>query len=114
MGATMQQAIIELDPNTAKIWLDRQEAILIDVREPSEYEEVRISESILIPLGDITADKMPHLKAEQKIIVHCARGARSAKAIEKLKLVNPELPLYNLAGGITYWIQLGLPVIKGA
>lgn len=109
----MQYNIPEIDPNTAKIWLDTQEAILVDVRELSEYEDARIANTTLIPLATITADKLPILKKGQKIVVNCARGARSAKAIQLIKLEDPELPLYNLTGGIFEWIQLGLPVIRG-
>ena len=108
-----QNPLLEVDALTAKSWLDNQEAVLIDVREPSEYEEVRIAQATLIPLGGITADQLPIIKTGQKIIVHCARGVRSAKAIEKIKLEHPELPLYNLVGGITEWIRLNLPTLKG-
>jgi rhodanese-related sulfurtransferase len=113
LGAKMSHAILEIDSHTAKMWLDKGEAILVDVREPGEYADARIANSTLIPLGTVSADKLPKLQAGQKLIVHCARGARSARAIEKLKSEQPELPLYNLAGGITDWIQLGLPVLKG-
>ena len=112
-GEKMQYNIPEIDPNTAKIWLDAQEAILVDVRELSEYQDARIANTTLIPLGTITADKLPILKEGQKIVVNCARGARSAKAIQLIKLEDPALPLYNLTGGICEWIQLGLPVIRG-
>lgn len=109
----MQPVILEVDAHTAKMWLDKQEAVLIDVREPSEYEEARIANAVLIPLGSISIEKLPTLQVEQKIIVQCARGVRSARAIEKLSTVNPELKMYNLIGGISEWIQLGLPITKG-
>ncbi len=107
------QHMLEVDPNTAKMWLDKQEAVLIDVRELNEYEEARIADAILIPLATITTDKLPTLKMGQKVIVHCARGFRSAAAIQKIMAEAPELPLYNLISGISEWINLGLPVIRG-
>jgi rhodanese-related sulfurtransferase len=108
----MKKGILEVDPKTAKTWLDNKEAILIDVREPSEYEAARIAEAILIPLRSITFEKLPSLQLGQKIIVHCGIGARSARAIETLQEEHPELPLYNLIGGIHQWMRLGLPVIQ--
>jgi rhodanese-related sulfurtransferase len=108
----MQQGILEVDPKTAKIWLDNKEAILIDVREPSEYETTRIEEACLIPLRSIAFEKLPSLHPGQKIIVHCGVGARSARAIAQLQEEHPELPLYNLIGGIQKWMRLGLPVIQ--
>lgn len=109
----MQHNIPEIDALTAKKWLDNEEAILVDVRELHEYEDARITDTTLIPLGSITADRLPILKKGQKIVVSCARGARSFKAIQLIKLENLELPLYNLTGGIVEWMQLGLPVIRG-
>lgn len=104
--------LLEVDVTTAKRWLDTQEAILIDVRELSEYNDAHIANAILIPLGEITADKLPKINLEQKIILHCARGIRSARAIEKVKNEQADLPLYNLIGGISEWMRLGLPVLK--
>ncbi len=109
----MQHNVPEIDAHTAKMWLDNQEAVLVDVRELHEYEDARIANTTLIPLGTITADKLPTLNNGQKIIVNCARGARSFRAIQLIKSENSELPLYNLIGGIVEWIQLGLPVIRG-
>lgn len=109
----MQYNVPEIDAHTAKMWLDNQEAVLVDVRELNEYEDARIANATLIPLGTITVDKLPILKDGQKIVVNCARGARSFKAIQLIKLESPELPLYNLTGGIVEWMQLGLPVIRG-
>lgn len=108
----MTATINELDPNIAKTWLDNKEAVLVDVREVDEYETLSIPGAKLIPLASVTRDKLPIIQEGQKIIVHCARGARSARAIQTLQEEHPELPLYNLTGGITLWAQLGLPVVQ--
>ncbi|HLI35516.1 MAG TPA: molybdopterin-synthase adenylyltransferase MoeB, partial [Terriglobia bacterium] len=53
--------------------------MLIDVREPHEYQICRIPGSKLIPLGEVPA-RMHELNSADEIVVHCRSGARSAQA----------------------------------
>lgn len=105
------QAIKSITAQQAKEWLDNHEALIIDVREPAEYQEVRIDGSHLIPVGAITAAKLPDLQ-NKKLIVHCKLGKRGSIACEKLLQENPALEVYNLDGGITAWIDAGYAVKK--
>ncbi|MFB9841769.1 rhodanese-like domain-containing protein [Mucilaginibacter ginsenosidivorans] len=59
-------------------------ALVLDVRTPGEYSEGHFSESINIPLNEIPA-RIGELKDEKEIIVCCASGIRSGKAISFLK-----------------------------
>jgi rhodanese-related sulfurtransferase len=59
-------------------------AIILDVRTPGEYSEGHFSESINIPLNEIPA-RISELKDKRDIIVCCASGIRSSKAINFLK-----------------------------
>ena len=78
---------------------------IIDVREPSEYEEFNIGAK-LIPLGKIQVmetEEIDHLKNEE-VIVHCKVGGRSMQAamiLEQLGFTN----VVNLTGGLTAWRQ---------
>lgn len=100
-----------VDAVTAKHWLDQNEAVIIDVREPEEYESIHIEGAKLIPLGTLNVDQLPELSGK-KLIVHCMLGKRGGKACELLFASNPQLDIYNLEGGITAWENAGLKVIK--
>lgn len=101
-----------IDPKTAHEWLENDTAILVDVREADEHQAVRILNSHLLPVGSITADQLPVEAKSKKVIVHCKLGKRGEKACEKLKSDNPNLEVYNLAGGIVAWEDEGLKVHK--
>ena len=103
--------IKSIDAREAKAWLDNNEAIVVDVREPSEYNEIHIAGSTLIPIGTICTAKLPALN-NKKLIVHCKLGKRGGMACEKLLEENPDLEVYNLEGGITAWQDAGFKVEK--
>ena len=71
---------------------------LIDVREPHEYEEANIGAE-LIPLGEVP-QRVDQIKKDQKVVVHCRSGKRSANAIKYLEDNHQMDNLYNLKGGI--------------
>jgi sulfur-carrier protein adenylyltransferase/sulfurtransferase len=75
----------------------------IDVREPYEYEEANMNAE-LIPLGDIP-DNVDKVKRDQKVVVHCRSGKRSANAIKWLEENHDFDNLYNLKGGILAYQQ---------
>jgi adenylyltransferase/sulfurtransferase len=79
--------------------------VLVDVRNPNEYEIARIPGSVLVPLPDIeTGDgiaKIQSLLNGHTLIAHCKMGGRSAKAIGLLKEAGIEG--INVKGGIQAW-----------
>jgi adenylyltransferase/sulfurtransferase len=75
--------------------------VLIDVREPREWELARIEGAQLIPLGTLEA-AMGSLDRTADIVVYCKTGARSAKAMEQLRAAG-FARVRNLAGGIRRW-----------
>jgi sulfur-carrier protein adenylyltransferase/sulfurtransferase len=79
--------------------------VLIDVRNPNEYEIAKIPGSILIPLPDIEQGKgIEQVKAAlngHRLIAHCKMGGRSAKALAILKEAGIEGT--NVKGGIQAW-----------
>lgn len=103
--------IKQTDIHTAKQWLDRGEAILVDVREPAEHASQKISGSYLSPVGSICCGQIP--QTDKKILIHCHRGTRGKTACEKLMAENDSLDVYNIDGGIDAWLQAGLPVQSG-
>ncbi len=81
--------------------------ILLDVRNPNEYEIAKIEGSVLIPLGDLESGsgvtKVRELANGHRIIAHCKLGGRSAKALAILKEAGIEGT--NVKGGINAWSQ---------
>lgn len=100
-----------VDAATLKRWMDNKEAVIIDVREPAEYSEACISGAKLVPLATVAKCELPECQGK-KLVVHCKLGRRGTAACEKLLAEDPELEVYNLEGGITAWIEAGMPVNK--
>ncbi len=92
----------EITPVELKAKQDAGEPfMLIDVREPYEYEIAKIPGSVLIPLGEIDrrADELPD---DTEIILQCRSGARSAQALGILQ-AKGFTNLANLKGGVLAW-----------
>ncbi|AFZ50772.1 molybdopterin-synthase adenylyltransferase MoeB [Dactylococcopsis salina] len=81
--------------------------VLIDVRNPNEYEIAKIPGATLIPLPDIEegdgVEKVKELMNGHRLIAHCKMGGRSTKALRILKKAGVEGT--NLKGGIRAWSQ---------
>jgi len=75
--------------------------VLLDVREPHEYQIARIPGSILIPLGDLPK-RLNELDKNADIVAQCKSGGRSQKAMDLLKQ-NGFQHVRNMTGGITAW-----------
>lgn len=97
-----------IDVHTAKQWLDNNEAILIDVREPAEHASQKITGSTLHPVGSICCSSIP--QTDKKILIHCQKGMRGSNACRKLMTENEALEVYNIEGGIEAWQQAGFAV----
>lgn len=81
-----------------------EQLLVIDVREPYEYEEYNIGGK-LIPLGELSArihDFDDHM--DDEIVVHCRSGARSSAAQDYMKKMG-FTGVRNLVGGIIAWQQ---------
>ena len=74
---------IEVDADTVNSWLDGQQAVLVDVRETTEYEQEHIPGSVLVPLSVLDPERFPWITAK-KLVFHCAVGKRSAAAAKQL------------------------------
>ena len=101
-GATMDEW--ETTPVDVKRRMDAGEDLLIlDVREPNEYQINRIEGSTLIPLGELPR-RYQELDRNREIIAQCKMGGRSAKAVDFLRSVG-FTKVKNLRGGILEWID---------
>ncbi|ARI83612.1 molybdopterin-synthase adenylyltransferase MoeB [Microcystis aeruginosa] len=105
--AAEQQKMTEITVVELKELLDSNanDYILIDVRNPNEYQIANIPNSVLIPLPDIengaAIPKIKELVNGYRLIAHCKMGGRSAKALAILKEAGIEG--INVKGGISAW-----------
>lgn len=102
-----QAAISEMTVQELKQVLDSgaEDILLIDVRNPNEYEIAQIPGAVLIPLPDIEngngVEQVKELLNGHRLIAHCKMGGRSAKALGILKQAG--ITGTNVKGGITAW-----------
>ncbi|TRU23595.1 MAG: molybdopterin-synthase adenylyltransferase MoeB [Microcystis aeruginosa Ma_SC_T_19800800_S464] len=105
--AAEQQKMTEMTVVELKALIDSNanDYILIDVRNPNEYQIANIPNSVLIPLPDIengaAIPKIKELVNGYRLIAHCKMGGRSAKALAILKEAGIEG--INVKGGISAW-----------
>lgn len=84
--------------------------VLIDVREPHEWEIAHVEGARLIPLGQLP-ERLAELDGHSEIVTHCHHGVRSMKALAILKGAGFNR-VRSLAGGIDAWadrIEVGMP-----
>jgi molybdopterin/thiamine biosynthesis adenylyltransferase/rhodanese-related sulfurtransferase/molybdopterin converting factor small subunit len=92
----------DIDPKEVKAKIDRGDPfVLIDVREPHEYQICNIPYAKLIPLGDLPK-RVSELNSADEIVAHCKSGMRSAKAVDFLKQAGFR-KVRNMKGGILAW-----------
>jgi adenylyltransferase/sulfurtransferase len=98
--STTNEGVIE--PAEVKAKLDRgDDFVLIDVREPHEFQIARIPGSTLIPLGELPKH-LNELDPNADIVAHCKSGGRSQKAVDLLKQSGFK-HVRNMTGGILAW-----------
>jgi molybdopterin/thiamine biosynthesis adenylyltransferase/rhodanese-related sulfurtransferase/molybdopterin converting factor small subunit len=92
----------DIEPTEVKAKIDRGDRfVLIDVREPHEYQICNIPQAKLIPLGDLPK-RVNELNSADEIIAHCKSGVRSGKAVDFLKQAGFK-KVRNMKGGILAW-----------
>jgi rhodanese-related sulfurtransferase len=85
--------------------------LVIDVRQPGEYQAGHIAGAKLIPLDTIN-QRMKELPKDREIVCVCASGNRSSSATKQL--ISAGYTVLNMSGGMHTWQRAGLPVKKGS
>jgi sulfur-carrier protein adenylyltransferase/sulfurtransferase len=109
--ATTQQQIEEIEPFEAAEEIEGGDVVLIDTREPHEFEEARIEGGKLVPpglLAEQIAEAAPDRSA--RTILYCRSGNRSYTAAQQMQALGYE-DVASMAGGILAWQEQGLPVV---
>jgi len=106
MGA-FSDTEFDLEPQRVKEILDADEAVLVDVREPYEWDAGRIAGAKHIELERL-ASRADELPKDKPVIFQCRVGRRSALATDAFRAVG--FDAYNMRGGIEAWANEGLPM----
>jgi rhodanese-related sulfurtransferase len=104
---TVDETGRDLTPQQAQEMLAGGDAQLVDVREPYEWEAGRIAGATHIELEHL-AGRAAEIDKDRKVIFQCRLGRRSAMATEVFAASGYDA--YNLAGGITAWVEAELPI----
>jgi rhodanese-related sulfurtransferase len=92
----------EITPEQLASLKEKKTLILLDVREPWEFEVARIEGSLLMPMGEISSRAFQELDPEAHIITICHHGVRSMNVAVWLRNQGFET-VQSLAGGIDDW-----------
>ncbi len=110
--AAAKEKIKEVSVEKAATEVERRDAVLIDVRETSEWDIEHAVGAMHLSRGMLEVEieeKLPDFK--QPIILHCGGGGRSALAAESLQNMGYE-NVRSMAGGFTAWKEKDLPTAK--
>jgi rhodanese-related sulfurtransferase len=104
--------IANLSPNEAVLLINRENAVVLDVRDAAEFAGGHITGARHIPLDQL-ADRLAEIQRykDKAILVNCQSGARSAKACDILRKQEFS-KIYGLDGGLNAWNEAKLPIIK--
>ncbi len=121
LTACAAPAVVEVDPNldlatlpdtidvhTAAALQDRNDVLLIDVRENWEYEEGHIPNITHIPIGEVSA-RIAEIPTDVTVILTCRSGARSGQVYEFLTSQG-FANVHNMDGGIVAWGNAGYAI----
>jgi rhodanese-related sulfurtransferase len=96
----------QLSVTDLKAWLDdpgREKPVLLDVREPWEYDTARLEGSLLVPMRAVPA-RASELDPAAETVVICHHGGRSMQVAMFLERAGFGR-VYNLAGGVDAWAR---------
>ena len=85
--------------------LERDEIVLVDVREPHEFAMGHIPGSILLPLSRFDPDELPDMPGK-RIVLSCAAGIRSLQAMQMAQNAGRDVNTHY-AGGFKDWVMSG-------
>jgi molybdopterin-guanine dinucleotide biosynthesis protein A/rhodanese-related sulfurtransferase len=104
------------DATRAEITVDElagriEDAWILDVRQPEEYEDGHVPGAVLIPLDQL-GDRHTEVPADTEVYVICKSGGRSAAAVDALGGAGYQAT--NVVGGTMAWVESGRPVVTGS
>lgn len=107
----MSNQVTMVDTETVLGWLEKDEVVVVDVREQHEYDAGHIKGAILRPLSTWDSDELPPVPEGKHLLLHCRSANRCGTASQHLIADGYEGPINRLAGGMLAWQAAGAPVV---
>jgi molybdopterin/thiamine biosynthesis adenylyltransferase/rhodanese-related sulfurtransferase len=102
-GSTI--SVTQLETMLGEREAGERDFVLVDVREPNEYEINKIPGSVLIPKGEfLNGNALGQLPSDKQVVLHCKSGVRSAEALAVLKGAGFENSVH-VGGGVVAWVN---------
>jgi sulfur-carrier protein adenylyltransferase/sulfurtransferase len=114
MTTEVKQQVEEIAPFEAAQEIEGGDVVLVDTREPHEYQEAHLEGGKLVPpglLGEEIGEAAPDKSA--RTLLYCRSGNRSYVAAEQLQRLGYE-DVASVSGGILEWQEQGLPVVAAS
>ena len=86
-----------------------EQVVYLDVREPNEWNLGHLPNAVHLPRGNLESKVEGLVDRDQRVVVYCARGNRSALAADTLQQMGYE-NVSSMADGFGAWIAIGGPV----
>jgi rhodanese-related sulfurtransferase len=98
----------EIDVGRVAALVDRG-AVVLDVREPYEWDAGHAPQAVHVPMGLLSLDGLPE---GRPLLVVCHLGVRSAAVVDALR--RADVDAVNVGGGMAAWLAAGLPVVAAS
>jgi phage shock protein E len=108
--AAVLDLAVNLDPAAVEELYQRNDVVILDVREDSEYNAGHIPGATLVPLGQIP-NRLDEIPKDKTVIAVCRSGNRSSQATNFLRQQGFE-NVHNMTGGMNAWSQAGYKIEK--
>lgn len=99
------QKVERVDSSTLSGWIDSGGVFLVDVREPQEFEDSRISGTFLVPMSRFDTATFPRVSGLKTVLI-CQSGRRAHALGDRLADSGFD-DVYFLDGGISAWLDAG-------
>jgi len=100
--------IEEVDVQTAKRWMERGEAVIVDVRRERNRTRRYIPGTVSMPLDAFDAGSIPG-SAGSRLVFQCDVGVTSLAVARQVVAMGVDRRIFNLSGGIRAWSAAGFP-----
>ena len=111
-GGAKAAAAKDVTPDeAAELMKDRARVLVIDVRTSDEFAEGHIAGAKNVDfLGDDFEKMIATLPKDKALIIHCASGNRSARAVTKIAEMQRSGQIFHLKSGFNGWVAAGKPI----
>jgi len=98
--------VFYVSPAQIKEWRDKDEAVIVDVREPQEWDEAHIPGAIFLPLSQFKVEQIPD-PGKKHLVFHCRSGRRCGMAAEIAVKGGYKGVIKRMEGGFLAWSAAG-------